>query len=101
MLQEELSRLKEAEKSYLGEIKKLPKGSIQQKKIKGIPYLYLSFREGPKVVSRYLGNLSEAELKNLKEGISLRRRYKALLREVRKNKKQIEKMVRGKARTAV
>ncbi len=44
ILKEELERLAAAAKSYLREIKKLPKGSIQIKRIKKIAYPYLVVR---------------------------------------------------------
>lgn len=100
ILKEELKRLGEAEKSYRREIKGLPRGSIQYKKIKGVAYPYLAFRRGGKVVSQYLGRLSKEELKALKKGVEARGRYQRLLNEVRRNRARIERMVYGK-RSAV
>ncbi|MBI3615834.1 MAG: hypothetical protein HY211_04875 [Candidatus Omnitrophica bacterium] len=99
ILKEELKRLGEAEKSYRRELKKLPRGSIQYKKIKGVPYPYLVFRKGGKVVSKYLGRLPKEELEALKESIKLRGRYQPLLSEVRRNRFRIERMVYGKRST--
>ena len=100
ILREELERLREAERSYEREIKKLPRGSIQHKKIKGVVYPYLAFRKGGKVVSQYLGRLPGGELEALKKGIELRGKCERLLREVRRNRSRIERMIRGK-RSAV
>ena len=101
ILKEELERLAAAEKSYLREIKKLPKGSIQIKRIKEIAYPYLVIRQGKKVVSEYLGHCSEHELEKLKQAIAQRKKYEQHLKEVRRNIKHISRMARGKRRKAV
>ena len=101
ILKEELERLAAAEKSYLREIKKLPKGSIQIKHIKGIAYPYRAIRQGEKVVSEYLGHCSEHKLEELKQAIAQRKKYEQRLKEVRRNIKHISRMARGKRRKAV
>lgn len=95
ILKQELVRLKEAEKSYLREIKKLSKGSLQRKKIKGINYLYLVSSRHSKISYRYV---RESELKQLKEEIALRKKYQKLLKEVRNNIKRISGIVHAKRR---
>ena len=101
ILKEELERLVAAEKSYLREIKKLPKGSIQIKRIKKIAYPYLVVRQGKKVVSKYLGHRSERELEKLKQAIAQRKKYERHLKEVKRNIKRISRMTRGKGRQAI
>ena len=99
VLKEELGRLRELERGYRRAIRKLPKGSIQQKRINGIAYPYLVYRQASKVISRYLGRLSESDLKKLKEEIELRRKYQKLFRETRQNQHKIYRMLYGKKRT--
>ena len=98
ILRQELIRLKETEKSYVREVAKLPRGSLQEKRIKGIHYLYLVSSRNSKVSYRYLGHLSEEALEKLKEGIALRKKYQSLLREVRQDIRRIRKILRGKTR---
>ena len=98
VLKEELGRLGDLGRGYRQAIRKLPKGSVQQKRINRIAYPYLVCRKASKVVSRYLGHLSESELNKLKEGIKLRRRYQELLKEARQNQIKIHKMLYGKKR---
>ena len=93
VLKEEYQRLKSLEKSYLREIAKLPKGSLQQKRIKAVVYPYWDSSHQSKVCYRYVGNLPESKLKLLKERLVLRKKYQALLKDVRQNKKQIEKIL--------
>lgn len=98
VLKEELERLLQLEKSYLREIKALPKGSIQQKKIKNKQYPYLVCRDGSDVVSEYVGKLPKQEIEKLKSDIEQRRKYEGLLREVRRNVFRLKKMVYGRRR---
>ena len=99
ILKEELARLQSAEKSYLKEIGKLPKGSLQMKRIKGIRYAYLVYRKGKEVIRKYMGRLSESDIKQLKEKIQMRQKYEKQLRAVRRNQKRICQMVYGRQRT--
>ena len=88
------------EKSYLAEIKKLSKGSIQYKKIRGHSYPYLAFRNGPHVVYEYLGGLSESKRKEIESEVSQRRKFENLLKEVRKNIARLERILYGRRRAA-
>lgn len=101
ILKEELGRLMAAQKSYVREIKKLPKGSIQVKRIKNIGYPYLVVRRGKKVVSEYLGHRPKDELDLLKQAIAERKQYERHLKEVKRNIKRLSRMTRGKRRKAI
>lgn len=101
ILKEELERLTATEKSYLREIKKLPKGSIQLKRIKKMDYPYLVVRQGEKVISKYIGHYSERELEELRRAIAQRKKYEQHLKEVKRNIKRISRMARGKRRKAI
>jgi len=96
VLKEELARLKEVEKGYEREISKLPSGSLQDKKIKENSYPYHVVSLKGEVRCEYLGRLSSEELKQLKDKIALRKKYKALLKEARSNQKQVARALRGK-----
>ena len=98
ILKQELLRLKETAKSYLREIAKLPKGSLQEKRIKEIRYLYLVSSKNSKLSYRYLNNLSKEDLKKLKDGVALRKKYQSLLKEVQQDIKRIKKILHGKKR---
>ena len=99
VLKEEFSRLKEAEKSYRREIRKLPKGSLQKKKIKGLLYAYLAYRKGNVVLRHYLGRFSELEHKKLMEQIALRQKYEKMLQAVRQNQKRVRQMIHGRKKS--
>ncbi len=94
ILKEEEERLKEAQGSYEREIAKLPKGSVQLKRIKEKNYPYRAYRKGKQVVFEYLGSLDSEELNGLRQKIELRQRYEKMLREVRVNLKEVKRMIR-------
>lgn len=96
VLKEELARLKEVERGYAREIKKLPPGSLQEKRIKEKVYPYHVVSRAGEIRYEYLGRLPPRELKRLEDEIALRKKYKALLKEAQENKKQIARALRGK-----
>jgi hypothetical protein len=83
--------LKESKEYYLGlkkmierKIKSLPKGSVKERKICGRKYYYLQYREGKKVINKYLGkDKPESLIKQIKE-------RKALLNELKKVNEAVE-----------
>lgn len=98
ILHEELQRLRAAEQSYRREIRKLPRGSIQCKRIKGRGYPYLAFRKAGKVIYRYLGRLSHDTLEVMQREIAQRQQYERLAAEARRNRHRLEKMTHGSRR---
>lgn len=98
VLEEELKRLDQTIRGYRRELQKLPKGSVQKKKIRGRSYPYLAVRDGDKVRYRYLGQLSGEKLEELNKAIEMRRRYQLLLKQAGENKDRVERMLRGRKR---
>lgn len=96
ILKQELSRLKETEKGYAREIAKLLRGSLQEKKIKGITYLYLVSSKNSKLSYKYLNGLPDEQIKKVKEEVALRKKYQALLKGVRQDIKRITRILHGR-----
>ena len=96
ILRQELLRLKETEKGYAKAIAKLPRGTLQEKRIKGIVYLYLVSSRNSKLRYQCVSGLPEEELKKLKEKVALRKKYQALLREVRHDMKRIMRILHAR-----
>ncbi len=87
LAREELENSVRIRDSYKRALSKLPKGSLSRKIIKGNEYYYLSHRDkSGKVQSRYLGKLSDVQLKRYQEKIRRRREYAKLMK---KSEKQI------------
>ena len=96
VLKEELANSLHMQRDYERELKKLPKGSLVKKRIKGREYYYLLLREHGKVKFVYKGKVSEQEIKRYKEAKELRARYRNLLSRVKKQVRFLRSSLRGK-----
>lgn len=59
MLAEEKKRNIKMQQAYRSELEKLPKGTICKKIIGNKAYFYLKYRQGKKIISKYVGKDSE------------------------------------------
>lgn len=94
VLNEELDRLNKLKKNYEKQIAKLPKGSLIRKNIKGNIYYYLNYRQEKKKIFKYIGKLPGKELENLLDKIEERRKLAKLNKQVKKDIKKLEKMIK-------
>jgi len=94
VLNEELDRLNQLKKNYEKQIAKLPKGSLIKKNIKGNVYYYLNYRQEKKKIFKYIGKLPGKELENLLNKIEERRKLEKLNKQVKKDIKKLEKMIK-------
>ena len=69
VLEEELLRNQEKQKSFLQELNAKHKPYISKKKIKGIVYLYFQVRNGKKIQSKYIGRYSTEKLQEAVKSI--------------------------------
>lgn len=96
VMKEEYDRLIEADLAYRHTIAKMPHGSPRVKHIRNRDYLYLARRDGVKVVYDYIGATDSQQAKHVLEQIERRKRYEALLKDIRTNLKDVKKVLRGK-----
>ena len=94
VLNEELDRLNKLKKNYEKQIAKLPKGSLIKKNIKGNIYYYLNYRQEKKKIFKYIGKLHGKEFENLLDKIDERRKLEKLNKQVKKDVKKLEKMIK-------
>ena len=94
VLNEELDRLNQLKKNYEKQIAKLPKGSLIRKNIKGNIYYYLNYRQEKKKIFKYIGKLPGKELEKLLDKIEERRKFEKLNKQVKKDIKKLEKMIK-------
>lgn len=78
-------------KEYTKELMQLPKGKITSKNINGKVYYYLYYRDGGKVISKYIGK-NEDTLKELQEKLTRRYQVEEILKKLKEEKIQIKKM---------
>ena len=77
---------------YQEALAELPKGTISEKQVKGNTYYYLKYREGKKIVSKYIG---KKEIEELKQQIDKRRHIEAMIKSLLEELKISEKVLEG------
>ena len=76
---------------YENELSNLPKGSIKAKKVGNKIYYYLYFRDGKKVISKYIGK-DEQSIIIIKEKLERRIQIENILNKLKEEQLQIKKM---------
>jgi hypothetical protein len=70
----------DTKKKIEGKLKSLPKGIVKKREIGGRIYYYLQYREGAKIVQKYIGKAKpEIMLKQIKERKSLKAELKKVI----------------------
>ena len=76
---------------YTRELETLPRGKIIPKTVNGKTYYYLYFRDGKKVVSKYIGK-DEDSLATVREQLNRRSQVEEILKRLKEEKAQIKKL---------
>lgn len=76
---------------YKRELEVLPNGGIQAKTIRGKRYFYLSYRDGKKVSSKYLGKNEDA-VYEINELLLRRAQIEKIIKELELEKAKIKDM---------
>ena len=84
-------RIEKMLSEYIKELKSLPKGKITPKIVNGKTYYYLYYRDGKKVVSKYIGKDCE-KLTSISDQLTRRRQIEEIIRKLEEEKKKIKKM---------
>lgn len=88
---DEFERNKRLVARYTEELNSLPKGALFLRSIGNQRYYYLNFREGKKVVSKFLGKEDSVDVEKLKEQLEQRKKLKVLLKKIKFEQKELEK----------
>ncbi|NQT06120.1 MAG: hypothetical protein HQ575_01120 [Candidatus Omnitrophica bacterium] len=96
VLAEELENSLRMKREYEEALRKLPKGCIALRKIKGHSYYYLVKRLGKKVKYIYKGKMPSEEIEKYREAKVLRAKYRKLLSQVKKQIRFLRSSLRGK-----
>lgn len=94
VFQDELERNQRLVARYEKELENLPKGSIFKRKIGNKEYLYLNYREGEKVISKFLGKAEEFNSEELQLQLDKRKEYKKLLKKLKIEQKELLKAMK-------
>ena len=73
---------------YQEELEMLPKGTISEKKVKQSTYFYLKYREGKKVISRYI---PQKDVDAVREQVEKRRHIETMIRSLQEERAIAEK----------
>lgn len=76
---------------YEDKLTSLPKGTIKDKKVGDKNYYYLCYRDGEKVISKYIGK-DECSLEQVKNQIEERKHIESMLRQLKKEQRELKKM---------
>jgi len=96
VLAEELQSSLRMKKEYEKRLKKLPQGCLVSRIIRGHKYYYLVRRVGKKVEYVYKGKVAEGEVEKSEKVKAMRRKYRKLLSQVKKQVKFLRGALRGK-----
>lgn len=88
VLQEELDRLDRQQVAYESHLRELPRGYISKKKIRGKESYYLQYREGTKIVSKWI---PAANLQEIERQVDQRKMLEASLRRVKGDQKKLRR----------
>lgn len=77
---------------YQEELGTLPKGAISEKKVKQSTYYYLKYREGKKVISRYI---PQKNVEAVREQVEKRRHIETMIRSLQEERAIAEKALEG------
>lgn len=77
---------------YQEELGMLPKGTISEKKVRQSTYFYLKYREGKKVISRYI---LKKDVEAVREQVEKRRHIETMIRSLQEERAIAEKALEG------
>lgn len=96
VLKEELKNSLGMKRGYESAIKKLPKGAIVSKVVRGHKYYYLVSKKNGKLIYKYKGKISNDEVKKYEDAKKQRAKYTKLLNQIKKQIKFLRRSLRGK-----
>ena len=77
---------------YQEELEMLPKGTISEKKAGQSTYFYLKYREGKRVISKYI---PQKDVETVREQVEKRRHIETIIRSLQEERAIAEKALEG------
>jgi len=81
---------------YQEELASIPKGTISEKKVRQSTYFYLKYREGKKVISRYI---PQKDVQKVREQVEKRRHVERMIQSLREERAIAEQALEGHIKT--
>jgi hypothetical protein len=79
---QEKNRIENMIKLYESELSSLAHGTLVKKKINGKDYVYIQYRDGKKIISKYIGK-SEEKIAEIKEQLVRRHQIEIILKQLK------------------
>lgn len=89
---QEKERIDRMLKKYQEELEKLPKGTLSEKKAGQSTYFYLKYRDGKKVISRYI---PKKDVEDVRKQVGKRRHIETMIRSLQEERAIAEKALEG------
>lgn len=91
-IKQERQRIEYMLDRYQSELAKFPKGTISTKTTNGKVYHYLKYRDGKKVVSRYI---KRDEVEMVRAQVERRKHIETMIRSLKEEREIAEKILEG------
>lgn len=91
IIKQELERNGRMVKEYESELLKLPRGKLTTKKINAHSYYYLKYRDGDKIVTKYVGK-DNYDVSELNDQLDKRKHIEEMLKQLKAERKELEKL---------
>lgn len=88
----EKQRIEYMLQKYVASLAELPKGTISEKRVNEKTYYYLKYRDGKKVVSKYVG---KREIDILRQQIDRRKHIEMMIKSLQEEKTLADKILEG------
>ena len=89
---QEKERIDRMLKKYQEELEKLPKGTLSEKKAGQSTYFYLKYRNGKKVISRYI---PKKDVEDVRKQVEKRRHIETMIRSLQEERAIAEHALEG------
>lgn len=91
IIDREIERNKKMILEYENELLELPRGKLTIKKINSHSYVYLKFREGGQVITKYIGK-DNCDLSDLNDKLDRRKHIEEMIRQLKSERRELEKL---------
>jgi hypothetical protein len=81
-------------KKYEKQLLLLPKGTLQIRRRRKNEYYYLSFRDGKRIITNYVGK-DEKKINEVKEGLEKRKHIEDILRQLNRELSVAKRVLEG------
>lgn len=94
LISDEAKRIRVLKESYAQQLSLLPKGTLRTRRRGNHEYYYLSFRDGEKIITDYVGK-DEKRINELKQSLEKRKHVEDILRQLDRELSVAKRILEG------